>query len=342
MYSFPANQETKVPAFIECIEDPAIPTLEAVLNPVKLSQGLCEYLPSHFKGIAEPRVRVLRHHVGKRCVVEIALQTTEGPLWLVGKVYSRNHSHVFQLMKAISKAGFGPKDKFSIPQPVAYVLNLELLLQQKVEGRPSTESFLSEEESMPRATAERCALWLAKLHTAGPRVGTSFGLDRHLSQIQQWFSRVLLSESSLAGKAVALFDGLARLAASLRDNEMVPVHGDYTHHQVMLDGGRTLTTDWDNYAVGDPARDVAHFLVGLQRFGLRSGGSLKAMDIPGEIFLQTYVAARGCHVLRSLPFQKAAACLEHAKHDVHKRAYGWRERAEEMLNEGLRILTAGA
>jgi len=64
-----------VPASVDCINDPALPTLSEVLNPLDLRQ----FLPSQTKALQHLQVRLLRHHAGKRCVVEITLRTREGP-----------------------------------------------------------------------------------------------------------------------------------------------------------------------------------------------------------------------------------------------------------------------
>ena len=68
---------------------------------------------------------------------------------------------------------------------------------------------------------------------------------------------------------------------------------------------------------------------------------MRALDGPAEVFVETYVAAGLSDVRARLAFQRAAICLEHAKHDVHKRAPGWPERAEATLDEGLRVLNPG-
>src|SRR5947209_18875579 len=95
-------------AFIECIEDPAISSLPAVLNPVELCRRLREHLPWQIDGLTETQVRPLRHHAGKRCIVAIALRTVEGPLSLAGSVYSTAASESFGLTKAASTASIAP------------------------------------------------------------------------------------------------------------------------------------------------------------------------------------------------------------------------------------------
>ena len=112
----------------------------------------------------------------------------------------------------------------------------------------------------------------------------------------------------------------------------------YTGGQVLLAEGRTVTVDWDTYRVADPSYDVARMLVGYRRLGLRYFGSMHALDGAAEAFLTTYVDSGRSHVRTHLAFQRAAIFLERAKRDLDKQTPGWRERAEAMLDEGLRVL----
>ncbi len=329
-------------AFVECIDDPTIPALPAVLNPAELGEHLREALRSQTKGLKEVQVRLLRHRVGKRCVVEITLATREGVLCLIGKAYAKDRFDVYRLMEEISSAGFGPCEGLSIPQPAAYLQALQLLLQEKVEGRPATESFLSNNECERVAAAERCARWLAKFHALAHRVGASMDLGSHLLSIEGWYRRLASMGEPFAHKARELFRRLESAASGLQPTEMCTIHGDYSHNQVIFAQGRTVTCDWDSYGLADPSRDVARFIVGLQRLTLPSLGSIRALDGAAEVFLKTYLAIHRLDLTKRLAFQKAAVCLEHAKHDVHKQAQGWRERAEVTLDEGLRVLEVGA
>ena len=327
-------------ASVGCVTDPDIATLRTVLDPAELAENLCRSL--HLTGVKELQVRLLRHHPGKRCVFEIALQTNHVSHSLIGKVYAKDRSDVCTLMEDISRAGFGPCEAFSIPQPVAYLRDLQLLLQEKVQGQPATESFLSASASERERAAERCARWLAKFHTIASPIGPSFELCTYLNSIEQWFQRLASLGEPFADKATTLFKRLETMASALDETDMCSVHGDFSHHQVIFRQNSTLTVDWDNYGLADPARDLARFMVGLKRLALRSLGSIQALDHAAGVFLHTYAAQRGWDRTTQLAFHKAAACFEHAKHDVHKQASGWRERAETTLNEGLRILNDGA
>jgi aminoglycoside phosphotransferase (APT) family kinase protein len=315
------------------LTDPAIPMLSTVMDPPRLRAHVRECLRTHADDFEDLDVRLLRHHRGKRCVVEVSWRGGG----LIGKVYAKDRSHVYRFMRELERAGMGPHDEYSIPQATAYIPGLRLLLQEKVEGRTATEALLSEDESERTAVAERCARWLARFHAIAPRAEPSVSLDGPLPSIEQWVRRVASVGEPFAVKAGAL---LQRLQAAAPERRATPVtiHGDYTHHQIICAAGRTVAVDWDKHRPADPSHDVATFMVGLQRLALRCRGSMRALDGPAGVFLRTYVAEGRPEVAKHLAFHRAAVCLEHAKHDVHKQTAGWPERATAALDEGLHAL----
>jgi aminoglycoside phosphotransferase (APT) family kinase protein len=345
------------------ITDPSIPTLSAALDPVTLSGQLRDHMPEETRGLQDLQVRLLRHHAGSRCVLEISWRSGDRALSAIGKVYAKDRWDVYEAMDAIHRDGPGPRAEFSIPRPLAYVASLRLLLQEKIEGRPATESFLSADESKRAGAAERCGRWLAAFHAAAPTSGTRFDLSRHLGSMKRWVRRFADVGEPFTEKARELFRRLEEAAAELPRADLCTIHGDFSHHQVMLTPDRTVTVDWDKHRLADPGDDVAHFIVGLKRLAQRALGSMGALDSAAEVFLKTYLASVPAEPLPDaaylgllgpedgglrtgrrralagrLPFHRAAICLEHAKHDVHKQADSWREKASTMLDEGLRAL----
>src|SRR5712691_656789 len=137
--------------------DPGIPTLQCVLDPSELGKYLRPILTPQWRDVRNIQTQVLQHHHGRRCTVSIMLQTADGSHEVVGKVYAEDRVDVYRAMEEISRAGFGPEKEFSIPQPLAYVPELHLLLQEKVTGQSVTEIFIKGDERECVAVAERCA-----------------------------------------------------------------------------------------------------------------------------------------------------------------------------------------
>jgi len=320
--------------------DPAIPTLAAVLDPTELAKQLSQlsFPQWQWESSQGIQLRVLRWKKASRCTFEIALNTASGSQELIGKVYAEDRADVYRAMQEIRQAGFGSEEEFAIPRPVAFLAPLRLLLYEKVPSTKAKDLILSPNESDRVLAAERCARWLARFHTIGPRLGMVFHLDQHLIALEGYGRRLADLGWPFADKARRLFKRLQTAASGLGSIEMCPGHGMYTAGQVLLAGDRTVTIDWDGYDVTDPSRDVARFIVALQRLALKKLGSTHALDWVGEVFLKTYISAGRLDVSGRLPFHKAAICLERADHDVDRQSRGSHERAEMMLDEGLRVL----
>jgi hypothetical protein len=325
--------------------DERIETLAEVLDPVALAQHLraVSSAPWNGRGVEEAGVvRVIRHNVGKRCTLEIGVRAGGDWHFLIGKVYRKDRTKVFQSMEAIRQAGFGPQEEFSIPQPVAYLPSLRLLLQEKVEGPVAGDVFKSGGERSQADAAERCARWLARFHALAPRTqAVSYPLD-HLNSksMQRYSEKITQRGGSLAEKTIWLHERIEQAASLLSPVEMCAGHGSYSASHVLLAEGRTIVFDWDGYDVADPARDVARFLSALRKEALGLG-SIRALDVVADVFLKTYLAVGQPIVEQNLRFFEAATCLNLAKHSLCRPIPDWQvkqEKADAMLDESLRIL----
>jgi aminoglycoside phosphotransferase (APT) family kinase protein len=330
---------------VRTLTDPGIATLAEVLDPAVLSTHLRGVSLGSWDGevVEEIQTRLLRHHEHLRCTLEIGLRTDHSWRFLIGKVYHRDRFDVFQAMEKIQQAGFGPHEEYSIPQPIAYVPSLRLLLLEKVEGPVAKQIFRTGDEQCRVATGERCARWLARFHALAPKAGPVSYPHDHLkskSILRCWRKMAKLG-GPLADKAARLLRRLEAAESSLSPVEPRPSHGDYGANQLILAEGRTVAIDWDGYDVADPARDVGRFTAALRRLALIRLGSIRALDTAAEVFLRTYLALSRPQAERNLRFFEATAFLKLATHHLSPSAPLWQKRAEAMLDEGLRVLEQG-
>ena len=350
--------DSKLPS-TSVVDDPGIPTLATILDPDELAKHLEGPSVSRSSGAArEVRVQVLKWHAAKRCTFEIVLGTG-----LIGKVYATDRPDVYQVMERLVQAGFGPEAEFSIPQPIAYLPSLRLLLQEKVEGARAKDILLVGDEHQRALVAERCARWLARFHALAPPSGKLIDVEKILGGSERK-CRLLCEEGGpLAAKSKQLFERLRAAAPSLSTIPLcashghsistgdfllgpplgtMPLsadHGRFGSYQVVLGEGRTVVFDWDVYNTADPARDVAGFILSLERQALRRFGSIRALNGAATLFLETYLNSGGNpQVAAHLPFYKAAHCMRGANWEDRTKSAGWSGRAEAMLEEGLRTL----
>jgi aminoglycoside phosphotransferase (APT) family kinase protein len=330
---------------VQVLADPDIETLAEVFD----SAALTVHLRRAWRDRWNPRaiedvrvVRVLKHHVGQRCTLELGLRTANGWRLLIGKVHAEDRSDVFRAMTGIRNAGFGPQDEFSIPQPVAYVSSLRLLLQEKLEGVAAKDVFKTGDQQSCAAAAERCALWLARFQALSPKAGPVFDAESCLSAADGRTRRIAKLGGRSAAKAARLLSSLAAAAPSLRPVRLRAGHGSYSPAQIILAGARASTFDWDGYDVADPARDAARFLAALRRLALGKRGSIRALDGAADVFLTAYQSAGTPAAEEHLRFYEAAACHTLAVHHLSHPVSRWPDKVDAMLDEGLRIIEGGA
>lgn len=325
---------------VQALAGAAIPTLPAVLDPVELAKHL-RFLsspPWNWGEIGDVRVQGLKTGHRNRWVLGIHLHTAGGVRTLIGKVYAQDRSDVYQAMVAIGRAGFGPEATFSIAQPIAYLPALNLLLTEKLQGVRAKDVFVSGNDRDRTDAAQRCALWLARFHTRAPRCGPVSDLNGYFVSLEKWLRRIAEVGEPMAEKATRLLHRLELAAPATGPIEMCAGHGSYKPSAVILADSQTVTFDWDSYDVADPCRDVAKFIVFLERLAFRRAGSIQGPDTSADVFLKTYLAAGPPQVESRVPFFKAGVFVQFAKYDLSQPIPTWRSEMEAMLDKGLRTL----
>ena len=281
------------------------------------------------------RARALKWH-GDRCTFEIAMRTEGGWHSVIAKVYKMDRADIFQAMAALSRAGFGTEAEFSIPQPFIHLSSLGIRLEEMLQGPSAKEIFLNGSPDERFDAAERCAQWLGRFHRTAPPRGKVADLSGEFPRYRYWIDRVVSCGEPLASKAELLFEKLRAAIPDLSAIESCAGHGSYIPEHVIFSGWRTATIDLDEYDAADPGRDIAWFIVSLQRLALKHLGSLHALDGVAERFLRTYASSGRSDAMVNFSFYKALECLHGAKRDVINHSPPARDWAEIMLDEGLR------
>jgi len=321
--------------------DPNDPTLAAFLDPYELAKQVKLFSSAHWHWSSSQgvQIRVLKWHKGSRCTFAIEIHTESGTHELIGKVYAKERPEVYQAMVELQRAGFDRTAEFSIPEPLTYVTSLRLLLEEKVQGNSVKEIFLNGSHGMQAEAAKRSARWLARFHECAPHSGEISELSKQLAKMRCWNEKFAFLAGPIAEEADTLFKKLGAASAALGDEARCAGHCSYSPDHVFLTDRGTVTIDWDGFDAGDPARDVARFIVATQRLALGRLRSISSLDSVTDIFLKAYVSARGPGILQRLPFHRAATCLRLAKYSAfHHRVPRWEKKVASMLDEGLRVL----
>jgi hypothetical protein len=266
----------------------------------------------------------------------VAIRTASGWHHVVGKIHTVDHTDAYDTLAILDRSGFGPRSEYSVPRPLVYFPSLRLLLEEKSPGTPAKDVFLTGTLAARLEAAARSAQWLVRFHETAPRRGPITDGATLLGRAEHWAKRIAPLSTDFARKSRQLYHYLAAqgppAAARLEAG-----HGSFMPEHVLLDESRTTVIDFDEGDVADPARDLAWFIVSLERLGLKATGSPRAQADGVNRFVQVYRAARPGAV-QSVDFYRVLEYLHRARRDLVKRIPPRPDWADLMLEEGLRVI----
>jgi Ser/Thr protein kinase RdoA (MazF antagonist) len=238
--------------------DPALPQLVVLKDSTLVGQALEHVYGEPAEVVA---ATVVRHKAGRRCTLryDVAAASTHSAERLYGKTFAsgrgpRAHATLCSLAEA---RAFGPAIR--LPEPVAYLSGLGVLLQREVVGVPARNRLLDGDTDLAVWIAEA----LAALHSSAVLLERRHTLADELAILRARIERLA------TGKPGALRT-LAQLepAAASAEWRLRPVHRDFYHDQLLVDGDALGVLDLDDAAMSEPAVDVANFLAHLRLLGL--------------------------------------------------------------------------
>jgi aminoglycoside phosphotransferase (APT) family kinase protein len=284
----------------------------------------------------EVRVQPLKAH-RHRCTFDLAIRTGAGQHPIIGKAYRRDRVDIFEAMDAFRRAGFGPDAAFSIPEPLAHVASISLRLEERVPGASAQDVLLSGDLDARLTAARRCGAWLGHFHTTAPRrLGKRIDLEAEARRWEEWAAQMAGAGEPFARKAPRLLQWLCASLPSAATVVECAAHGSYIPDHLILSDGRAAAIDLDQYGVGDPAREVAWFLISLRRMAMKHVGDFHAMDGAAPAFLDAYGAVAGPVDRARTRFYAAVECLHRGRRDLLARTPPQSDWAETMLDEALR------
>jgi hypothetical protein len=198
-----------------------------------------------------------------RYQVQYAAESGTGKLEriLIGKAdYRHGGAETFAFMRRLREAGFGGDDDTLIPEPIAYLEDLALLVQSEAAGRCLYE-WLADPAADDREPPYGAGRWLGRLH--GTRLASRQGAlpadfeDQKLTVYCTELAEVIPEQQARLEECTR--EALARLR-TVKGRRLVPTHGDYQPKNIYVDGPTLTVIDWDRGALAHPARDVGHFV----------------------------------------------------------------------------------
>ena len=313
-------------------------TLPLALDPAHMRPLLAERAPATLGtrvAIDELDVDIYRRH-GNRCVIRYRALGDSGVEWrVIGKVLPPGAGAVLDgNLRALWARGFqrGAADGIAVPEPIAYLPELSMHLQEDVGG-------VSVRNLVKRGLEERhfriAARALAKLHACGLPVGVVRGVDAHMLRCHPRHPFLGLAFPELAAAVDDIVERARALERRLPGIPVTPVHGDFHLGQVHVDGDRAWLVDLDALGFADPASDLGNLLVFLED-KIRRDPAMAGMV---QAFREEYGAHAPFPVWDRVPLYEALTHLRRACKQLRLQQPGWRDKVHAMVERSARALT---
>ena len=234
---------------------------------------------------------------------------------IVGKgCYRHDGARTFEFMRQLWSQGFSEDALLTIPEPIAYVPELKLLLQGWAPG-DALYAYI-DDPAVASEPVTLAARWLAKMHRTRLRGVPVLPLEYEETKLRT-YRNVLMQicpESAERIERVA-WRILASLEA-LDSRQFVPTHGDFQPKNVCVLRDRVTVIDFDRFALAHPARDLGHFIGQSMTMSYVRTGSFKEIEPWNAAFLDGYAQVASPEALSALPVFVARTFMEVLKHKV--------------------------
>ena len=181
---------------------------------------------------------------------------------VVAKFYLDERGPVaYEAMRSLH-AGLEQDGPLAVPEPYFYDPRLRLLAQQRVPGRPCGPLLKHHSNT---SVLKQLGIALACLHRQR-------GIRAEVKEMRHHVRDLIKPHPYALAEAYpeyrplieATLEILLRPAAEPFSYEASPIHRDFQLRQLFLTERQVWLVDWDTFALGDPAFDVAYFLIYLK------------------------------------------------------------------------------
>lgn len=282
---------------------------------------------------SEGRARIVRYEPESHCTARYVIHQGGEAETIYGKCHADERWRAnAALLMSLWPYGQTHREAFEVARPLGGHAGLRALWQQGAEGRALREVLAGAEAT----------LWLGRAVNGLQQLQSIHGLSHARLDAGALFARTTKQAHKLQraepALAVALQPLLAELARLPADGVLVNVHGDFHVDQLLCREQRLVLFDFDNFAIGQAAHDVADFASQLL---IDTGFAPERRRVLARQFTALAREAFGRRLevdalhwhLRVLLLRKAYSCFV-------RHAPDWAERAQEAIALAQRGLAA--
>jgi hypothetical protein len=260
------------------ISDSKMPFLADAVDLLRVEECFRECL-AIAKSCRVQNIRVIRHKMGRRCLIEYKLINDAGEIiTLIGKIRAKGTDfHSYELQKSLWEGGFSDDsfDGISVPEPVGIIPQWQMWLQRKLEGEIATQ-FLSPSGSIVQAKLIAEAAY--KLHQANIIPRRSHTMSDELRILHERIPLVIQQYPEWQERLERVLEASDKLGQNTPEPKRCGIHRDFYPDQVIINNSRLYLLDLDLYCEGNPALDIGNFIAHVQEYSLRTFGNAQLLQ----------------------------------------------------------------
>ena len=245
-------------------DDPHLTQLHELLDVTRVTQYFpYPNLPFAADAIIDIKVEVVRYRPEQRCILryDVAYGPNRDHSVLYAKVFADdNGERVF--MRIQHCHGAASALGVRIARPLGYSAAVRTVWQEELIGTSLTAALDAGNYEAPMTAIGHC---LARLHAADLPMQTTVTRDERLADVRKKSSKLAQMLPELADDLEAIIACAQSELPLLPPAQQAVIHGDVHCGQFLItaDGALALF-DFDEWSHGDPAQDLADFIVDLQ------------------------------------------------------------------------------
>lgn len=309
--------------------DLKLPQLHHLTDPAERAQLLRELLPDR-PDLWHAELRRLSYRPERRYVAE--LHGADGARAIVKaytrKAYKRGKRHA---------TAFQSRGALRVARLLGCSDDRRMLAFEWLPGRTLLDLLggpAIAEEGVRAAGAA-----LGAFHAQQPDVLVCWTPSDEAAYLRGLAAEVGFTCPDLAQRASALTERLgARLASSPPMH--LPVHGDFSGGQVLVDGSAASIIDLDSAYCGDPADDLGKFVAQAEHCALQGHLPVSQVERARDALLDAYAQATGRPLPERIASFTASALLRRTRFPLRNREPDWPRRTEWLLERAEAILAS--
>lgn len=297
--------------------DPALPALVTAQ-----AHGWHDVLAACGIQAAVRSARVVRHHPGSRCVLDV--QTEDGRRFAV-KAFRRDPEAGAAMLTRLAAAGLAEPRGPSITVLAGYDARLACLILDWLPGEPAVALIAGDRGAR---VGEFAAGWLLAAAAVPPAGLEPYDAESMLTDLDRWCGAIERADGPLGARAAEVSRRLGTELPPSGHPGLLHLSFSVNHLVDLGDGPGVL--DWDELRRGPLELDAGAFLATLVRHaaqhparsGQTSDASAALRDGASQQLDPVAVA-----------WYRRAALVKHAKHACATHRSGWRRLAGDLLDE---------